>query len=114
MSVRDRILRAVPRAEEMLACAGSGGRNVASCARMLEELLDAHGADETGRAVAAALERGSCHPETVRAVLEDRRREQGLPSVSIADDGSGVRGTTPRGTGLDACDRPGTAGKDGT
>ena len=111
MSVRDRVLRAVPRAEGMLARAGSGGRNVSSCARMLEELLDAHGADETDRAVAAALERGSCHPETVRAVLEERRREQGLPPVSIAD---GVRGTTPRGTGLGACDRPAKREGDGT
>ena len=111
MSVRDRLLRAVPRAEGMLARAGSGGRNVSSCARMLAELLDTHGADETGRAVAAALERGSCHPETVRAVLEERRRAQGLPPVSIADGGRDVRGTTPRGTGLGAYDRPAKRGK---
>ncbi len=45
MSVRDRVLRTVPRAEEMLARAGTNGRNVASCARMLETLLNAHGAD---------------------------------------------------------------------
>ena len=115
MSVRDRLLRAVPRAEGMLARAGSGGRNVSSCARMLAELLDTHGADETDRAVAAALERGSCHPETVRAVLEERRRAQGLPPVSIADGGRDVRGTTPRGTGLGAYDRPAKRGKgDGT
>lgn len=114
MSVRNRVLRAVPRTEEMLARAGSGGRNVASCARMLEDLLDAHGADALDRAVAAALERGSCHPETVHAIIEDHRREQGLPPVSIADDGRGGRGTTPRGTALDAYDRPGTAGRDGT
>ena len=114
MSVRNRVLRAVPRTEEMLARAGSGGRNVASCARMLEDLLDAHGADGLDRAVAAALERGSCHPETVHAIIEDHRREQGLPPVSIADDGRGGCGTTPRGTALDAYDRPGTAGRDGT
>lgn len=106
MSVRDRLLRAVPLAEEMLALAGSGGRNVSSCARMLAELLDTHGADGLDRAVAAALERGSCHPETVRAILEERRREQGLPPVSIADGGRDVHGTTPRGTGLGAYDRP--------
>ena len=114
MSVRDRLLRAVPRAEGMLARAGSGGRNVSSCARMLAELLDAHGADETDRAVAAALERGSCHPETVRAIIEERRREQGLPPVSIADSGRDVHGTTPRGTGLGAYDRPAKREGDGT
>ena len=114
MSVRDRLLRAVPQAEGMLARAGSDGRNVSSCARMLAELLDAHGADETDRAVAAALERGSCHPETVRAVLEERRHEQGLPPVSIADGGRDVRGTTPRGTGLGAYDRPARREGDGT
>ena len=114
MSVRDRLLRAVPRAEGMLARAGSGGRNVSSCARMLAELLDAHGADETDRAVAAALERGSCHPETVRAIIEDRRRAQGLPPVSIADGGRDVHGTTPRGTGLGAYDRPAKREGDGT
>ncbi len=58
------------------------------------------------RAVATALERGSCHPETVRVIIEERRREQGLPPLSIADDGRGGRGTTPRGTALDAYDRP--------
>ena len=114
MSVRDRLLRAVPQAEGMLARAGSDGRNVSSCARMLAELLDAHGADETDRAVAAALERGSCHPETVRAVLDERRREQGLPPVSIADGGRDVRGTTPRGTGLGAYDRSAKREGDGT
>ncbi len=106
MSVRDRVLRTVPRAEEMLARAGTNGRNVASCARMLETLLNAHGADALDRAVATALERGSCHPETVRVIIEERRREQGLPPLSIADDGRGGRGTTPRGTALDAYDRP--------
>ena len=106
MSVRDRLLRAVPRAEAMLARAGSDGRNVSSCVRMLAGLLDMHGADETDRAVAAALERGSCHPETVRAILEERRREQGLPPIGIADAGRDVGGTTPRGTGLGAYDRP--------
>ncbi len=113
MSVRDRLLRTVPRAEEMLALAGHRGRNVATCARILTGLLDTHGTDEVDRAVAVALARGSCDANTVRGIVEARRAAQGLPAVSVAD-GGGVRGTTPRATGLDACDSPGTAGKDGT
>ena len=58
MSVRDRLLRMVPRAEEMLALTGQERRNVATCARMLAGLLEIHGADAPGRAIAAALERG--------------------------------------------------------
>ncbi len=63
-------------------------------------------ATSSGRAIAAALARGSCHPETVRAIIEERRREQGLPAVSIADvDGDGAAGS-PRRTDLGAYDRP--------
>lgn len=109
MSVRDQLLRAVPRAEEMLTRAGCRRLNVATCARTLNGLLDTHGADELDRAIAAALERGSCHPNTVRSIIEARRRAQGLPNVSIADSS---RTTTPRGTDPGAYDRPAAARKE--
>ncbi len=109
MGVRDRLLRAVPRTEEMLALAGCRNWNVATCARTPADLLDTHGADELDRAIAAALERGSCHPNTVRCIIEDRRRTRGLPNVDIAD---GSRTTTPRGTDLGAYDSPEATGRD--
>ena len=109
MSVRDRLLRSVPRAEEMLALAGCRNWNVATCARTLTDLLDTHGADELDRAVAIALERGSCHPNTVRRIVEARRSAQGLPAAGIAG-GSGA--ATPRGTDPGAYDIPKAAGKD--
>ena len=114
MSLRDRLLRAVPGAEEMLTRAGPADGASRPVPRMLTELPDLHGADETGRAVAAALERGSCHPETVRAVPEERRRAQGLAPVGIADSGRDLHPTTPRGTDLGAYDRPAKHGKDRT
>ncbi len=103
MSVRDLLLRAVPRAEEMLTGAGCEGHNVGTCARTLTRLLDTHGADELDRAIAIALERGSFHPNTVVKVIEDRRHAKGMPSVGIVDS-SGT--TTPRGTDLAAYDQP--------
>ena len=109
MSVRDTLLRAVPRAEEMLTLAGCRKLNVATCARTLNGLLDIHGADELDRAIAAALERGSCHPNTVRSIIEARRRTRGLPNVSITDSS---RTTTPRGTDPGAYDRPADARKE--
>ncbi len=109
MSVRDMLLRAVPRAEEMLTLAGCRKLNVATCARTLNRLLDSHGADELDRAIAAALERGSCHPNTVRSIIETRRRARGLPNVSITDSS---RTTTPRGTDPAAYDRAAAAKKE--
>ncbi len=111
MSVRDMLLRAVPRAEEMLTRAGCRKLNVARCARTLNRLLDSHGADELDRAIAAALERGSCHPNTVRSIIETRRRARGLPNVSITDSS---RTTTPRGTDPGAYDRVAAARKEDT
>ena len=102
-AIRDRLLRTVPRAEEMLTRAGYRNWNVATCARTLTTLLDTHGADELDRAIAAALERDACHPNTVRTIIEDRRRQQGRPAVSIADSS---HTTTPRSTNLQAYDRP--------
>ncbi len=98
MGVRDRPLRSVPRAEGMPALAGHRRENVATCARMLADLVDTHGADGIDRAVAVALERGPCHANTVRGIVEVRRAAQGLPPAVPAD-GGGIHGTTLRGTG---------------
>ena len=93
MSQRDRLLSTVPRAEEMLTLAGRKNENVATLARTLLDLLDTHGADELDRAIDIA--RGSHHPNTVRHILENRRRQHALPPVSLAG-----RPAAPRGTGL--------------
>lgn len=72
---QDRLLRTVPRAEELLQALGRRQRHLATAVTRLLELLEAFGAEEMHVAVAEALEKGSPHPDTVRLIL-DRRRQQ--------------------------------------
>ena len=106
MSQRDRLLTAVPRAEDMLARAGQHNENVGTIARTLLTLLDTHGADELDRAIAIALARRSHHPNTVRHLLETRRARRGLPQLSLADSGTGANTGSVRGTDPAAYDAP--------
>ncbi len=104
MGTRDRLIRAVPRAQDLLAAAGARNDNVATIARTLTRLLDSHGADELDRAIARALERGSPHPNTVIRILETDRGAGRLPPELGADAADpGI--TTPRATGLEAYER---------
>ena len=104
MGTRDRLVRAVPRAQDLLAAAGARNDNVATIARTLTRLLDSHGADELDRAIARALERGSPHPDTVVRVLEAGRGADRLP-VELGTDAADAGVTTPRATGLEAYER---------
>ena len=72
---QDRLLRAVPQAEELLRALAQRQRHLATAIARLLELLDAFGTRELQAAVAEALEKGSPHPETVRLIL-DRGRQQ--------------------------------------
>ena len=103
MGIRDRLIRAVPRAQDLLAAAGARNDNVATIARTLTRLLDSHGADELDRAIARALERGSPHPNTVIHILE-AGRGAGRPPVELGTDPADPGVTTPRATGLEAYD----------
>jgi len=82
---QDRLLRAVPRAEALLSALGQRQRHLATAVDRLLRLLDEHGREELAVAVAEALAAGSPHPETVRLVLDRRRRNrQQSPPVPVA------------------------------
>ena len=72
---QDRLLQAVPQAEELLSALAQRQRHLATAVARLLRLLEAFGVEEMQAAVAEALEKGSPHPETVRLIL-DRRRQQ--------------------------------------
>lgn len=76
---QDRLVRAVPRIEELLVALAQRQRHLATAVQSLIFLLDAYGADELRHAVDEALDSGSPHPETVRLVLERRRQRTGQP-----------------------------------
>ncbi len=80
---QDRLLRAVPQAEELLSELARRQRHLATAVTRLLRLLEAFGAEELHAAVAEALEKGSPHPETVRLIL-DRRRQQRHAKPPIA------------------------------
>ena len=80
---QDRLLQAVPQAEELLGALARRQRHLATAVDRLLQLLDAFGTEEMRVAVAEALEKGSPHPETVRLIL-DRRRQQRHAKPPIA------------------------------
>ncbi|MEE9156689.1 MAG: IS21 family transposase [Gemmatimonadota bacterium] len=74
---QDRLLRAVPRAEELLRSLAKRQRHLSSAVRRLLELLAEVGVKELDEAIAEVLDRGTHHPEAVRLVLDRRRHERG-------------------------------------
>lgn len=86
---QDRLLRAVPAAQQLLTALAKRQHHLATAVAHLLRLLDEHGRDELALAVAEALAAGSPHPATVRLVLDRRRAQRGqappLP-VEIPDD----------------------------
>ena len=81
---QDRLLRAVPQAEELLSALARRQRHLATAVARLLRLLEAFGPGELQAAVAEALDKGSPHPETVRLVLDRRRRQrQAKPPLAI-------------------------------
>ncbi len=86
---QDRLLRAVPRAEELLRALAQRQRRLAGAVCRLLELLAEVGPRELEHAVGEALERGSPHPETVRLILDRRRHARGLEpplAIQLPDD----------------------------
>ncbi|RMH21671.1 MAG: IS21 family transposase [Acidobacteria bacterium] len=74
---QERLLRLVPRAEELLSALARRQRHLATAVARLLYLLDTYGQDELRRAVDEALDSGSPHPETVRLILDRRGRARG-------------------------------------
>lgn len=82
---QQRLLQAVPQAEQLLNALGQRQRHLATAVDRLQRLLDEHGREELTVAVTEALAAGSPHPETVRLVLDRRRRErQQTPPLPVA------------------------------
>lgn len=86
---QDRLVRAVPRTQDLLVRLAERGGNLGSATSALLRLLDRYGQDELDAAVLEALHRGAAHPHGVRHVLDRRARERGLPPplpVHLPDD----------------------------
>ena len=100
---QEHLLRAVPVCETLLAEMGRRQRRLHTAVDRLTILLEEFGAVELSAAVNEALEKGSPHPETVRLVLDRRRRvSRHHPSVPIRlPDSEKVRGivVTPHALG---------------
>ena len=79
-----RLIQAVPEAEALLAAlAAQQGRLTGAVAR-LNELLDEFGPRELTLAIGEAIERETPDPETLRLILDRRRRARGLaPPVAV-------------------------------
>lgn len=73
---QDRLLRAVPSAQTLLAALAQRQRHLKTAVDRLLRLLDEHGAQELETAIREALKTGSPHPETVRLILDRRRHAQ--------------------------------------
>lgn len=86
---QDRLLTVVPQADELLRALAQRQRRLQGAVARLVELLAEAGPEELRAAVAEALERGSPHPETVRLILDRRRRSRGKPPalpIKLPDD----------------------------
>ena len=84
-----RLNQLVPQAEQLLVELARRQRHLPGAIERLLYLLDSHGPEEMRRAVDEALESESPHPETVRLILDRRRRKKGckppLP-IPLPDD----------------------------
>jgi len=85
----DRLLQLVPRAEDLLKALAQRQRRLGDAVERLREMLAEAGVSELDSAIAEALAGGSPHPQTVRLILDRRRRQRGLAPalpVKLPDD----------------------------
>ena len=86
---QDRLFRAAPASERLLADAARRGDNIGTTVAALLRLLDEYGAAEIEAAIAEALKRGVPHPNAVRLSLTRRREQRNEPPpipVDLPDD----------------------------
>jgi transposase len=76
---QDRLTRAVPSAQQLLAAAAARGANMGSIVSRLLTILDAVTASELEAAVAQAIASGTPHVGAVRQILDVHRAERGQP-----------------------------------
>ncbi len=85
----DRLMRSVPRSQELLRGLADRGQNVGSATLALTRMLDLYGREELAAGVAEAIGRGVFHPHAVRHAIERVRSALGqgpaLP-LSLPDD----------------------------
>ncbi len=86
---QDRLVRAAPNSERLLAEAAPRGAYIGATVAALLRLLDQYGAAELEAAIDEALERGVPHPNAVRLSLTRRREQRNEPPpipVSLPSD----------------------------
>lgn len=86
---QDRLLLAIPVAETLLREMGARQQSLRTAVDRLSRLLDEVGPYELAAAIDEAIAAGSPHPETVRLILDRRRRKRRQPPaipVRIPDD----------------------------
>jgi transposase len=81
---QDRLSRAVPSAQQLLAAAAARGANMGSIVARLLNLLDAVPASELEAAVAQAIASDTPHVGAVRQILDVHRAERGHPPAVSA------------------------------
>jgi transposase len=80
----NRLARAVPHAEKLLASAAKRGGNLGNITGRLLAVLDAVPAAELDAAVAEAVERDTPSVGAVRQILDRKRAERGMPPPAIS------------------------------
>jgi transposase len=75
----NRLVRAAPSTEELLARMARRGSNLAISVRTLLDLLATYGAAELEAGVAEALKNDVPHPHAVRHLIEKKRQREGQP-----------------------------------
>ncbi len=76
---QDRLVRAAPNSEQLLADAAKRGGHLGSIVAALLRLLDKYGAAELEAGIDETLQRGVPHPNAVRLSLTRRREQRGKP-----------------------------------
>lgn len=85
----DRLRHAVPQAQDLLRRLAERGANLGSETAQLMRLLDEHGAQRLGMAIAEALQKDVLHHHGIRHILERDRIQRGAPPslpVVLPDD----------------------------
>lgn len=75
----DRLAIGVPESQRLLEIMAQQGLNLGAATAALLRLVDGYGASSVNVAIAESLDAGRAHPQAVRHILDDKRRELGLP-----------------------------------
>ena len=103
----DRLTRAVPASQKLIAAVAERGDNVGSAVHWMLRLLDSFGAQAVEAATCEAIEHGTPHPQAVRHIVDRSQRAAGRPPsipVHLPDD-SRVRDLSVRPHDLSGYDQ---------